>query len=75
MTRSRVEGLLLANRFVAYVFDDMHTRFGDLAQARAAAVKHLAETLKGAGSGGGLYHLRAERCSISPTIGTSCRKR
>ncbi len=43
-----VEGLVLANRFVAYVFDDMHTSFGDLAQARAAAVKHLAETLKGA---------------------------
>ena len=43
-----VEDLLLANRFVAYVFDDMHTAFGDLAQARAAAVKHLGETLKGA---------------------------
>ncbi len=43
-----VEGLVLANRFVAYVFDDMHTPFGNLAQARAAAVKHLAETLKGA---------------------------
>jgi VWFA-related protein len=42
------EGLMLANRFVAYVFDDMHTAFGDLAQARAAAVKHLGETLKGA---------------------------
>jgi VWFA-related protein len=43
-----VEGLVLANRFVAYVFDDMHTNFADLAVARAAAVKHLAETLKGA---------------------------
>ena len=43
-----VEGLVLANRFVAYVFDDMHTTFGDLAMARAAAVKHLAEALKGA---------------------------
>ncbi len=43
-----VEGLVLANRFVAYVFDDMHTSFGDLAQARIAAVKHLGETLKGA---------------------------
>jgi VWFA-related protein len=42
-----VEGLNLANRFVAYVFDDMHTAFGDLAQARAAAVKHLAATLNG----------------------------
>lgn len=43
-----VEGLVLANQFVAYVFDDMHTPFNDLAVARAAAVKHLAETLKGA---------------------------
>jgi VWFA-related protein len=42
------EGLNLANRFVAYVFDDMHTGFADLAQSRAAAVKHLAATLNGA---------------------------
>jgi VWFA-related protein len=42
------EGPPPANRFVAYLFDDMHTTFGDLAQARAAASKHLAETLKGA---------------------------
>jgi VWFA-related protein len=43
-----VEGLNLANQFVAYVFDDMHTNVGDLATARNAAVKHLGETLKGA---------------------------
>jgi VWFA-related protein len=43
-----VEGLVLANQFVAYVFDDMHTNFADLAVARNAAVKHLGETLKGA---------------------------
>jgi VWFA-related protein len=43
-----VEGLILANQFVAYVFDDMHTPFADLAQARMAAAKHLGETLKGA---------------------------
>jgi VWFA-related protein len=43
-----VEGPPPANRFVAYLFDDMHTAFGDLAQARVAAIKHLAETLKGA---------------------------
>src|SRR5580692_5021261 len=43
-----VEGLNLANQFVAYVFDDMHTNFGDLAIARNAAIKHLGETLKGA---------------------------
>src|SRR5580692_5985862 len=42
------EGLTLANQFVAYVFDDMHTNVGDLAVARNAAVKHLGETLKGA---------------------------
>ncbi|MGA3205388.1 MAG: VWA domain-containing protein [Bryobacteraceae bacterium] len=36
-----------ANRFVAYLFDDMHASFGDLAQARAAAIKHLADTMKG----------------------------
>jgi VWFA-related protein len=43
-----VEGRPVANRFVAYLFDDMHTPFTDLAQARTAAVKHLEETLKGA---------------------------
>jgi len=37
-----------ASRFTAYLFDDMHTAFGDLAQARAAAIKHLESTLKGA---------------------------
>ena len=42
------EGLPLANRFVAYLFDDMHTTFGDLAQARIAAIKHLATALQGA---------------------------
>ncbi len=36
-----------ASRFVAYLFDDMHTSFGDLAQARNAAMKHLDESLKG----------------------------
>ncbi len=40
------EGPAPAGRFVAYLFDDMHTAFGDLAQARAAAVKHLAESMK-----------------------------
>lgn len=37
-----------ASRFTAYVFDDMHTPFADLAQARAAAAKHLETALKGA---------------------------
>ena len=47
-TEKAPDGPPLANRFVAYLFDDMHTPFSDLAQARMAAVKHLAETLKGA---------------------------
>jgi VWFA-related protein len=42
------EGPPTASRFVTYLFDDMHTSFGDLAQARIAAAKHLAESLKGA---------------------------
>ena len=29
-------------RFIAYVFDDVHLKFGDLAQVRAAAERHLA---------------------------------
>jgi len=31
----------VAERFVAYLFDDVHLKFGDLAQARNAADKHL----------------------------------
>ena len=31
----------LAERYVAYVFDDVHMQFGDLAQARTAAEKNL----------------------------------
>jgi len=42
------EGPPPASRFTAYLFDDMHTSFGDLAQARVAAAKHLATALKGA---------------------------
>lgn len=29
-------------RFIAFVFDDVHLQFGDLAQARAAAERHMA---------------------------------
>ena len=32
-------------RYVAYVFDDLHLRFEDLSQARTAAKQHLAESL------------------------------
>jgi len=42
------EGPPPASRFTAYLFDDMHTAFGDLAQARVAAVKYLATAMKGA---------------------------
>lgn len=33
------------DRYVAYVFDDLHLSFGDLARARTAAERHLAESL------------------------------
>ena len=32
-------------RFIAFVFDDVHLKFGDLAQVRAAAGRHLATLL------------------------------
>jgi VWFA-related protein len=35
------------DRYVAYIFDDLHLTFGDLAQARTAAERHLAESLGG----------------------------
>ena len=35
-----------ATHFVAYLFDDVHTNFGDLAQAREAAQKQITETLQ-----------------------------
>jgi VWFA-related protein len=36
---------LLPDHYVAYVFDDIHLRFQDLAQVRAAAERHFAESL------------------------------
>jgi VWFA-related protein len=33
---------VMAEKFTAYIFDDVHITFGDLAQARAAAQRHLA---------------------------------
>jgi len=36
------------DRYVAYVFDDLHLSFASLAQARMAAERHLAESLTGA---------------------------
>lgn len=37
--------IVVADHFVSYFFDDIHLAFGDLAQARQAAVKHLYEVL------------------------------
>ena len=34
----------IAQRFVIYLFDDVHTSMGDLMQARAAADRHLSES-------------------------------
>jgi VWFA-related protein len=36
---------VLPDRYVAYVFDDIHLNFGDLARVRAAAEQHFAESL------------------------------
>ncbi|MGP8246164.1 MAG: VWA domain-containing protein [Bryobacteraceae bacterium] len=35
----------MADRFVAYLFDDVHARFGDLARARDAAIRHMSDQL------------------------------
>jgi VWFA-related protein len=32
-------------RFIAYLFDDIHATFGDLAQARQAAIRHISNEL------------------------------
>jgi VWFA-related protein len=37
----------IAQRFVVYLFDDVHTRTSDLVQARDAADRHLSESLDG----------------------------
>jgi VWFA-related protein len=37
------------DRFVAYLFDDVHLEFGDLARVRDAASRQLVESLKGNG--------------------------
>ena len=36
----------IADRFTAYVFDDVHLKFGDLVQSRVAAAKHLGTALR-----------------------------
>ena len=37
---------VIAERYTAYLFDDVHLQFGDLARAREAAARHLAESLQ-----------------------------
>ncbi|HEX4276769.1 MAG TPA: VWA domain-containing protein [Bryobacteraceae bacterium] len=44
-TASDTGGALLPDRYVAYIFDDIHLTFEDLARVREAAEKHFAETL------------------------------
>lgn len=38
--------VVLPERFVAYLFDDVHLEFGDLARARDAAIRHLTTSLQ-----------------------------
>jgi VWFA-related protein len=38
--------LAVPTRFIAYIFDDVHLEFADLAQARNAAARHLAESMQ-----------------------------
>jgi VWFA-related protein len=48
-TQARVEpsaAPTLPDRFIAYLFDDIHLSIGDLAQARAAAERQLGESLR-----------------------------
>lgn len=37
--------IAIPERFIAYIFDDVHTEIGDLIQAREAAVKQMAEVM------------------------------
>ena len=36
----------LPDRFIAYLFDDVHMKFGDLAHARDAAGRHIDSALR-----------------------------
>jgi VWFA-related protein len=36
----------MADRFAAYLFDDIHAQFGDLARARDAAIRHMSDQLR-----------------------------
>ena len=40
------ESAVIPTRFIAYLFDDVHIEPGDLAQIRAATIKHFEEALK-----------------------------
>lgn len=39
-------GKIVPTNFIAYLFDDIHVEFADLARTRAAAIKHMAATLR-----------------------------
>jgi VWFA-related protein len=45
---------VVPERFIAYLFDDLHTEFGDLARARDAAWEHMTEAL-GEGDRAAIY--------------------
>jgi VWFA-related protein len=45
MEQPNAPQIIVADHFVAYFFDDIHLSFGDLVQARNAAMKHLNEAI------------------------------
>ena len=48
-------------RFIAYLFDDIHAAFGDLAFARQAAVRHISNELGTHRSRWDIHHVRPGR--------------
>jgi VWFA-related protein len=46
MPPSNEKEVELPERFIAYVFDDIHLNFGDLARVRDAAWKHISESMR-----------------------------
>lgn len=45
LSRSDEPAIVIPTRFIAYVFDDVHTDIGDLMRSRDAAISQLKETL------------------------------
>ena len=50
----------LPDRFIAYLFDDVHMKFGDLARSRDAAGRHVDERAAHYRSRGDLHDVRAD---------------